>query len=68
MMPTTIPPGAVLRFGEFQRRLKAVEEEFIQSGPTHLLEAVYCDPCKAKVMDKSEEKYSPLFPRFSATT
>ena len=31
--------------------LKSVEEEFIQSGPTHLLEAVYCDPCKAKVMD-----------------
>ena len=27
------------------------DEEFIQNGPIHLLEAVYCDPCKAKVMD-----------------
>merc|ERR1719234_49712 len=26
------------------------DEEFIQNGPIHLLEAVYCDPCKAKVL------------------
>merc|ERR1719192_2269804 len=28
---------------------KYIEEEFVQSGPVRLLEAVYCDPCKAKV-------------------
>ena len=54
-LPTTTPPDTDLevlsKTPEFDRRLKAVEEEFIQSGPTHLLEAVYCDPCKAKVMD-----------------
>merc|ERR1712130_146699 len=27
-----------------------LEWEFIQSGPTNFLEAVYCDPCKAKVL------------------
>ena len=36
---------------EFERTITSAEEEFIQSGPIHLLEAVYCDPCKAKVMD-----------------
>merc|ERR1712032_309707 len=29
---------------------KEVEDEFIESGPMHLLEAVYCDPCKGKVV------------------
>ena len=32
------------------------EEEFIEKGPTHLLEAVYCDPCKSRVMDISVKK------------
>ena len=36
---------------EYERTTTSAEEEFIQSGPIHLLEAVYCDPCKAKVMD-----------------
>ena len=35
----------------YERTTILSEEEFIQSGPVHLLEAVYCDPCKAKVMD-----------------
>ena len=36
---------------EHERTTTSAEEEFIQRGPVHLLEAVYCDPCKAKVMD-----------------
>ena len=36
---------------EYDRMTTSSEEEFIQNGPMHLLEAVYCDPCKAKVMD-----------------
>ena len=51
---TTTPPDtdADLEWLEYEREKAAAEEEFIQSGPTHLLEAVYCDPCKAKVMDR----------------
>ena len=30
---------------------KAIEKEFIRNGPVRLLEAVYCDPCKGKVMN-----------------
>ena len=30
---------------------KAIEREFIRNGPVRLLEAVYCDPCKGKVMN-----------------
>ena len=33
---------------------KYIEEEFVQSGPVRLLEAVYCDPCKAKVFNFDE--------------
>ena len=47
--PTTTSPEADL---DFETRRAAVDEEFIASGPVQLLEAVYCDPCKAKVMDK----------------
>ena len=66
---TTTPPDtdADLEWLEYEREKAAVEEEFIQRGPTHLLEAVYCDPCKAKVMDRGN-KYSCLIPRFSAIT
>ena len=66
---TTTPPDtdADLEWLEYEREKAAAEEEFIQSGPTHLLEAVYCDPCKAKVMDRGN-KYSCLIPRFSAIT
>ena len=46
---TTTSPEADL---DFETRRAAVDEEFIASGPVQLLEAVYCDPCKAKVMDK----------------
>jgi len=39
------------QFEELERiRTRNVEEEFIQRGPIRLLEAVYCDPCKAKVL------------------
>ena len=38
-----------------------LEWEFIQSGPTNLLEAVYCDPCKAKVIDTQVAKKYPCF-------
>jgi len=31
-------------------RRKEIEDEFIRRGPMHLLEAVYCDPCKGKVV------------------
>ena len=66
---TTTPPDtdADLEWLEYEREKAAAEEEFIQRGPTHLLEAVYCDPCKAKVMDRGN-KYSCLIPRFSAIT
>ena len=30
---------------------KTIEKEFIRDGPVRLLEAVYCDPCKGKVMN-----------------
>ena len=33
---------------------KYIEEEFVQSGPVRLLEAVYCDPCKAKVFNSGD--------------
>ena len=33
-----------------ENKKKHMEEEFVQSGPVRLLEAVYCDPCKAKVI------------------
>ena len=32
-------------------RMKEIEDEFIERGPMHLLEAVFCDPCKGKVQD-----------------
>ena len=37
----------------YEEMRSAAEEEFIEKGPTHLLEAVYCDPCKSRVMDIS---------------
>ena len=39
----------------YERMRSAAEDEFIQNGPTHLLEAVYCDPCKSKVMDMCQK-------------
>ena len=50
-LPTTTSPDSEAGL-DFETRRAAVDEEFIQSGPVQLLEAVYCDPCKAKVMDK----------------
>ena len=38
-------------FEYYERMRNAAEEEFVQSGPTHLLEAVYCDPCKSRVIE-----------------
>ena len=37
-----------------ENKEKYIEEEFVQSGPVRLLEAVYCDPCKAKVFNFDE--------------
>ena len=37
-----------------ENKKKYIEEEFVQSGPVRLLEAVYCDPCKAKVFNFDE--------------
>ena len=37
-----------------ENKEKYIEEEFVQSGPVRLLEAVYCDPCKAKVLNFDE--------------
>ena len=36
-----------------ENKKKYIEEEFVQSGPVRLLEAVYCDPCKAKVFNSA---------------
>ena len=36
-----------------ENKKKSIEEEFVQSGPVRLLEAVYCDPCKAKVFNSA---------------
>ena len=36
-----------------ENKKKYIEEEFVQSGPVRLLEAVYCDPCKAKVINSA---------------
>ena len=46
-------------------RRKEIEDEFIERGPMHLLEAVYCDPCKGKVQDtksRIKEVTSNMFP------
>ena len=53
---------------EYERTPTSAEEEFIQSGPIHLLEAVYCDPCKAKVNGYVSNICSCLIPRFSAVS
>ena len=37
-----------------ENKEKYIEEDFVQSGPVRLLEAVYCDPCKAKVFNFDE--------------
>jgi len=37
----------------YEEMRSAAEEEFIEKGPTHLLEAVYCDPCKSRVLCSS---------------
>ena len=39
---------------DYDENKKYIEEEFVQSGPVRLLEAVYCDPCKAKVFNFDE--------------
>ena len=38
-----------------ENKKKYIEEEFVQSGPVRLLEAVYCDPCKAKVINSASK-------------
>ena len=38
-----------------ENKRKHMEEEFVQSGPVRLLEAVYCDPCKAKVFNSASK-------------
>ena len=39
-----------------ENKKKHMEEEFVQSGPVRLLEAVYCDPCKAKVINSASRR------------
>ena len=46
-------------FEYYERMRSAAEEEFVQNGPTHLLEAVYCDPCSGKVMDLCQKYIHP---------
>ena len=36
-----------------ENKKKYIEEEFVHSGPVRVLEAVYCDPCKAKVINSA---------------
>ena len=38
-----------------ENKKKYIEEEFVHSGPVRLLEAVYCDPCKAKVINSASK-------------
>ena len=46
-------------FEYYERMRSAAEEEFVQNGPTHLLEALYCDPCSGKVMDMCQKYIHP---------
>jgi len=47
---TSVPDYGEYDGKDEDARRKEVEDEFIESGPMHLLEAVYCDPCKGKVV------------------